>query len=260
MQKNTIKTLWVGSSLGLIEQLCLRSFLAHGHEVQLFHYEPVAKVPEGTVLRDAREILPESEIFRCRNGSLASFSDRFRYDMLLKEGGTWVDTDVICIKPFRFTDTFLVGKEESYKVNTAVLGASQGHELMAEMAALAKSPNALLPYDSGKEKRRKLKRKWLQGNRRENIKWGEAGPLALTKLMAYKQALDIAKPITYFYPIHPKCWDSIFDATYHDLDAFFPDSYAIHLWNEMIRQQTQIDKNGTHGPSSLIEQLKARYL
>ena len=42
-----------------------------------------------------------SDIFRYRdNGSYAGFANFFRYELLRKRGGWWVDLDTICLRPF----------------------------------------------------------------------------------------------------------------------------------------------------------------
>src|SRR5690606_25820212 len=58
---NIVRTLWHGE-VSVYEELSLLSFLQHGHTVELYSYEPIA-VPEGVKLCDAREILPEDQIF-----------------------------------------------------------------------------------------------------------------------------------------------------------------------------------------------------
>jgi hypothetical protein len=110
-----INGLWIGQ-LSPLEQLCLNSFVAQGHSVHLYTYEPIEGVPQGVTLCDATEILPASRIFHNRlgkgKGSLAAFSDLFRYKLLLDKGGWWVDADVFCLKPFDFAAPYVFGAEE----------------------------------------------------------------------------------------------------------------------------------------------------
>lgn len=255
-----IKTLWIGDALSELEQLALRSFLACGHEVQLFTYGPVKGVPDGVVLREAAAILPEASIFRYKHSnSVAGFANWFRYKMLFEEGGIWVDTDVICLKRFDFSAELVFGREEYQKFNNAVLGGEKGHPLFQLMMNQAASPNDFLPFDNGRDKRRKLKRRYLQGNHRGNLKWGEVGPLGLTRAIHYMKLEKFGLPYTAFYPVYPKCWDAIFDNTYPSPEKYFPESYAIHLWNEMFRSRASFDKNGQFPADSLIEALKRRY-
>lgn len=257
----TVRTLWIGTELSRIEQLSLRSFTACGHDVELFTYGKVIGIPDGIHVRDANEVLPESMIFRYKgSNSVACFANWFRYKLLYEEGGVWVDADVICLKRFDFSSRLFFGREDYQTINCAVLGGAKGHPLFEWMMHQAESPNKYLPYDTARERRRKWKRKYLQGNHRGNVKWGEAGPLGLTRAIKHLELQDFALPYTAFYPVHPQCWDAIFDSTYPSPDAFFPNSYAIHLWNEMIRSNSEFDTNAVFPSNSLIEALKRRYM
>jgi len=48
-----VQSLWVGERLSPIEQLCVSSFLHHGHEFHLYAYGELAGVPAGAALKDA---------------------------------------------------------------------------------------------------------------------------------------------------------------------------------------------------------------
>ena len=113
----------------------IASFLANGHEYHLYVYEEIENAPQGTVLKAADEILPESMIFQYRSHpSHAGFSNFFRYKLLLSRGGWWVDTDVVCLKPFAFGDPYVFASERvgGHEVpTTAVLKAPPGSEIMA---------------------------------------------------------------------------------------------------------------------------------
>ncbi len=67
-------------------------------------------------MQDARQILPASKVFRNQRGegkgSLAAFSDLFRYKLLMDRGGWWVDTDIFCLKPFDFKAPYVFGAED----------------------------------------------------------------------------------------------------------------------------------------------------
>lgn len=256
----TIKTLWIGEALSPIENLALTSFLSCGHRVELFTYDEVQGVPKEVNIRDANEILGSENIFYLRkNRSVAAFADWFRYELLYKEGGVWVDSDVICLKPFDFEFDLFFGLEEWNQYNNAVLGAKPGHILFRFLADQAASPNNYLPFDSSRDRFRKFKRKYLKGDKKGNIKWGEVGPRGLTAAVEHFGLQQYGKPHTHFYPIHPTCWLSIFDGTYSSIEGNFGDTYAIHLWNEMMRRKPGFDKNSKFPENSLIEMLKRKY-
>lgn len=103
-----VNGLWIGDQLSPLELLCIKSFLDHGHSFHLWAYHPL-DLPAwtGLEMKDANKILPEKSIFRYRRGnefghgkgSLAGFSDIFRYKLLWEKGGWWTDMDITCLKP-----------------------------------------------------------------------------------------------------------------------------------------------------------------
>ena len=83
MSRPVCNALWVGPSIGPVESACLSSFVAAGHQVDLYSYENPSGVPAGVNLLDANAILPHPPIARYRsNGSPSLFSNRFRYALL----------------------------------------------------------------------------------------------------------------------------------------------------------------------------------
>ena len=97
---NTVQSLWVGGRLSNMEKLSIASYLHYGEHFHLYTYEPVEGIPEGTVVKDANEIVPQSDIAKFQN--MANFSDWFRYNLLYKKGNWWVDIDTVLLKPFDF--------------------------------------------------------------------------------------------------------------------------------------------------------------
>lgn len=91
--------LWVYGELSPLEKLSCVSFARKGFHVKMWTYGDMKEPPHGIEVCDARSVLPETRIFKYSNGSYAGFSDLFRYAVLLKYGGLWADTDVICLIP-----------------------------------------------------------------------------------------------------------------------------------------------------------------
>ena len=99
-----VQGFWHGN-LGTMEKMCINSYLKQGHVFHLFSYPSqwqgisldILKAP-GFKLRDAKNIVPEDRIRLFPWVSI--FSDFFRYALLNKNGGWWVDMDTICLKPF----------------------------------------------------------------------------------------------------------------------------------------------------------------
>src|SRR5882724_3783872 len=103
-----MQSLWIGDRLSTMERLSIGSFLHHGHAFDLYVYDKVENVPNGTTVRDANAILPRSQIFTYQeNGSFAGFANHFRYKLLVERGGWWVDLDTVCLQPFSFPDDYV---------------------------------------------------------------------------------------------------------------------------------------------------------
>src|SRR5438270_4096743 len=114
-------TLWIGDSFGLVERACLRSIVRQGHRLTLYCYGAPPGIPEGVELDDASQILPESAVVRHRRGSVAPFADRFRYELLKRDLGTWIDADMYLIRPLDEEREYLFGEERPGVINNAVL-------------------------------------------------------------------------------------------------------------------------------------------
>src|SRR5690242_7467336 len=112
-----IQSFWHGANLPRHCTLCLKSFVDLGHQFHLYTYDDGVAVPEGITLRDAREVLPESSVFFYQIGdgvgSVAGFSNRFRYKLLLEQGGWWVDTDVLCLSSTLPAQDIVFGEESA---------------------------------------------------------------------------------------------------------------------------------------------------
>ena len=139
-----IQGLWLGNRLGLIEQLSIRSFLAHGHPYHLYTYEDVADVPAGTEIMDGNEILPSSELYRCRGRGWAPFSDWFRWELLLRRGGYWMDLDMVCLRPLDFAEPVVLGLQSAGSVCAAAVKAPPRHPLAQALVEYCRKPGLSL--------------------------------------------------------------------------------------------------------------------
>ena len=260
MDNKIIQSLWIGNELSSVEQLCINSYLKNDHEFHLYAYEDIKNVPKGTSVKDAGEIIPAEEVFIYSTGTYSVFADWFRWKMLYEKGGFWVDMDQICLKHFDFDTDLIFGKQTIGSVAVGVLGLPPEHELSAFMEDICENPNKILPYDSTRVKLIKIRKRLLKRGK-QNVGWGETGgPAGFTRALEYFKLMDLAKPFTYFYPIPHYNWDTAFDETFANDVDLFSNSYAVHLWNDMMRHKEGFDKNGTFPKNSLFEQLKAKYL
>jgi hypothetical protein len=256
----TIRMFWHGP-FSRLERLSVASFLGNGHPVDLYVYEEPAGVPNGVELRDASTVLPKSALFRHkRTNSLALFADWFRYRLLYERGGIWADADVICLRPFNYEDAVVYAWLDEELINNAVLGLPPRHPLAQWMMECCENPNRILQYDGLQMRFRKLRRRLLMGNRRENVRWGENGPRGLTRAAKHLGYVQSALPSWHFYPVAPQNWNSLFRPPTNGKRIDFGSSRAVHFWNNYVERSPGFDKNATFPDGSPIEEFFLRYL
>ena len=216
-----------------MERLVMASFAAAGHEFHLYAYDEFPDLPHGIVLRDANEILPGDWIFRDDRGSLSSYANVFRYKLLLENGGWWVDTDVVCIRPFEFTDDYVFATEPDGTIGSDVFRVPPGSEVMAYMWESCLKVG------------------------RENHQWGAVGPRLLGEAVSEHGLSNKAVEASVFNPYDWCDWEDALNP--YLVWEFEPATRAVHLWNSMWRL-AGLDKDAAFPRGCLYEQLKARHL
>jgi len=142
-----LQTFWTGSPLSRMERAALQSYVNVGHTVHVYTYNPLAEfrkqVPASNRIHvhDARDILPESAVFKYKDredvGKRADafrflpFSDLFRFTMLKKMGGAWIDLDIFLTRrlpfarrPYAFSSERTIQKGAYKKKETEVASVS----------------------------------------------------------------------------------------------------------------------------------------
>jgi hypothetical protein len=115
-----LHTLWIGKELSWIEQLCLSSWLAHGHDVTLWIYDPVEGVPDGVKIDNAEKVLRRTSTKPQRTNNMVA--NRFRYLLLRsREGIVWFDADMLLLQPLDDASPYLFLRETSDLINSAVM-------------------------------------------------------------------------------------------------------------------------------------------
>ena len=236
-----VQSFWLGQELNAIQTLGIRSFLAHGHDYHLYGFDQPGNVPEGVTWLDAATILPRHSVFTYQHGfgkgSVSAFSNQFRYKLLLERGGWWVDTDVVCLRPFAFDAEYVFASERS--VAGDVSAAS----------CVMKSP-------SGAEMLRYCLEECERADK-SLLDWGQIGP-RLVQTAITRFALDR-------FVVAPEVFNPVeYHAFREILAPAFPmsrlsSSAAVHLWNQKWATH-YMDPDFPGAPDSLYGQLRARYL
>jgi hypothetical protein len=255
-----IQSLWIGKQLSKVEQLCIQSFLDHEHPFHLYTYGKIDNVPAGAQVFDAGTIIGEDKIFRFENGwgkgSVSGFADLFRLLMLQKNGGWWVDMDIVCIKPFTF------------KQDTVICSSNEGEYGSLANNCVIKAPknSALIKYCLDELAKTDLKK----------MTFGSAGPFLFQKAV---KDLQIEDQIVAYQCFNPISWRFIGELVLGNMSAaskfkelvrpvFKPQTmpgrritsatHAVHFWNE-VWNAAGYDKNGTYSSHSLFEKLKRKH-
>lgn len=234
-----IQGLWIGSELSVMEQMSLSSFIAKGHEYHLYVYDDVKNIPAGAVVKDAAEILPANRIFQYQQRpSYAGFANFFRYKLLLERGGWWADADIICLRPFDFSEEFVFATE-----------ISKGLEVLGSSVFKAPAGSDVMAYAWGV----------CQTKNPERLVWGETGPRLLDEAVRKFALEKYAQPHHVFSPVGFWEWHRVLEPDESDrATTLHADTRAIHLWNEKWREAGQ-DKNGSYPENCFYERLKRKY-
>lgn len=268
--KPIIQSLWIGTKLSVMENLSISSFLQNGHPFHLYIYDNVQGVPEGVTLKDANNILHSDKIFKYKDfDSYAGFSNIFRYKLLLEKGNYWVDTDIICLKPFLDNTEYVFASQKmpnisfKHKGKSSILYRSQN--VVAAVKNFIKKPVYFkkiivascvikAPIDSDIMEYCYNKSANMD---HQKLYWGQTGPQLLTKaIKKFDMWSHVVEP-EIFCPINHWDWEHFISESV-DKDVL-TNSQAVHLWNELWRRDS-VDKSSNFSKNCIYEQLKKRYL
>ncbi len=207
--KEWINMFWHGDKLSPLELACMQSFTAKGHSLRVYTYER-ATLPAGALNEDARKVVPFDQFFLF-DGSPAAFANIFRYQLLLKEGGWWADTDVLCLKSDLAHCEYFWAEEEPGIINNAVLKFPAEDPLCQNLLKLSR------------ERAKNLTR------------WGQLGPHLLTEVLSGKTPSRHSGLTQDVYPIHWLETHFLWFPEYRDIvEERTHNSTFLHLWHSMF--------------------------
>ena len=147
----------------------MKTFLRKKYDLWVWTYDMELQLPDGALLKNANELIDESELFLNKCGSYASFADYFRYKVLNTYGGLYSDTDVIALraaselpeKQFLVTEQSPKSDSKRINVNNNVIYNP------------SPSPGNVID----------LAYAYSRSFRKEEIYWSEIGPALLTAIV-----------------------------------------------------------------------------
>ena len=236
MMLERLNTFWDGPRLGYLEQLSVMSALEQGHAYTVYSYEPdrLDGVPEGAELRDAREVMTDprrTKYFAGRYKALGT--DFFRYELLAKGLGYWVDLDLIFLRPLDLDTPYVFGWEGKGSLNGAVLKIPSGSAMLEALRTIPER-NWCPPFYGP---RRRLAYYWrrLRGDvELDDMPWGVAGPAMITYLAKELGLAGQAQAKPVFYPLDYADAPLLFEPAERMAPVIALETRAIHMWHSRL--------------------------
>jgi hypothetical protein len=234
-----IVSFWHGP-ISWLERLSIISFLRHGHQVEIYAYEPIEELPAGAVWRDAAAILPRDQlVFYKGKGTPGVFSDRFRLCLLQQGKGLYSDLDVYCVRPFADLPPYVMGMENARSVNNAVLRIPADAPLLGDLLGVFEPKWQLLVPHLPLGRRLEVAVRRLLGDKvaPEHMQFGATGPFALTHHLKQRGLLHLTQPAPVFYPIPYEAIPALMQPGSDIADAIRPETLAVHIWRSQLTRR-----------------------
>lgn len=235
----TFRSFWFGDYITPYQRLAMKSFVDFGHQYGLYAYRKF-DVPAGVELRDATELLPETQVFfygdkaGVGRGSVSGFSNLFRYHLLHRLGGWWVDADVVCLSESVPAQEIFMGWEYEDLIGTAILKFPAGHEFVRMLRDAAEGAGT-------------------------DLGWSETGPSLLTRLAGEHDLLKRVVPQAQSYPVQSTdALHLLIPAHRETVREKVNGKPFLHLWNEVLRRAVLVGEMAPP-PESFIADLFARH-
>lgn len=250
-----INSFWSGATMDPIHAACLASYIRMGHPVRVFIYDKVEGLPAGVETTSAAEVFPLGEAQPyLRDGALALLSDLVRYRILAAGAGIWSDADCFCVQPLADAD-YVFGAEDDAVINGAVLKAPPGSPLLDALLAIGEG--FIPPWEPrSRQQRWELRKRLWQPKPLRDMRWGTAGPWAITH---YVNALGLGHlelPSDVLYPVHWRQAGKLLDPGLALDEVLSRRTRVVHFYGFNIRQA--LTNGGPAAGSPMAELLAGR--
>ena len=197
---------------------------------------------------DAREIMPHHQlVLHHASGSPAPGSDRFRYLIMKKGLGVWLDTDVILIKAIPKHD-YVFGWQDVSLINNAILYLPPSSPLTGDLCEFVNQRYPIPPfYDDAVRSGLELRLKNGVPVDVGDLPWGVYGPEALTYFIRKNDLLHWSKSPDVFYPVPWRDAHVLVSSKYDVYGAITALTVAVHLWNFALRAPSIIRPKNPRG-------------
>jgi len=234
---------WVGPSLSALAHACLASFVRVGHRVVLHSYDAVDNVPREVESSDANAIVPRHRLFvHIDTGSYSLFSNYFRYQLLARSMGVYIDCDLICLRAIETTAPYIFGLQDDDEINGAVLKLPADSPMLRDLSAIFERKVFAPPWYSRRTRVRQHVKAWLKRPADlAHAPWGSAGPTAITWYARRHGLAGLAQPQDVFYPVHWRDVGRLLDPSTSWSDLVTDRTRCVHLWNENLKQHPGSD-------------------
>ena len=254
--QNDVVMLWIGEKLPILQQHSIKSLLLTNHNVNFYTYRDYPELEQFKSFDnfnhgDANDIVHEDDIWTYKvsahgKGSYAGFANHWRLIYLLKNGGTWVDSDVIAIR-----------NVEDFGRNQIMIAA----EILDKRNMKDKANNNLLSFPKNDFLIEEMEA--LCSEVKDNAKFGETGPSSLRKhlrkfpiyqpcLLSYRAVCPVP---SYNYKHYSTMTpEEVYKANDLNSDSVF----GFHIWNTRFNHHNPRGTNLTDKltPGSLYDCLE----
>lgn len=237
LNRRPVASLWIGTSLHYINQLCLKSHLDMGHPVTLYCTDKVTNTPEGVEIRPASEIM-DIDMEVVAETSASFLSNVFRYKMIAATGAIWVDCDAYCHRPFPEGQEYIyAGHGMRGALNCGVVGLPQSCRLMDELLGYY---DDLPDYPAWWGNRQKKKMDKLPSSLPHAVRIYQTertafGPQAFTHFAQVTGDIDKAMTPDTLYPV-PFQLNDVFYDPHCNVEGHFTDAtLSVHIYTNGTR-------------------------